>query len=125
VVEGTAEQMGFLGNNAKLIPGGFEMVCPGWTWAADVFTAPVVVKYVPPEVTMRQARIALHNASLLTSISTAINALSDPAKTLAGIEWEYSNSLVRSNSFVATLGAALGLTNDQIDDLFIAASQVR
>lgn len=95
-----------------------------WGYSGGNFTPPPIVKYVPPEVTMRQARLALHAAGLLNNVATAINGLTEPAKTQAQIEWEYSNSLVRSNPFVATLGGALGLTSDQIDDLFIAASQI-
>ena len=124
VVEGTPQQVEFLGDSAKEIPVNQPMVSPGWTYSAGTFMAPPGVKYVPPEVTMRQARLALHAAGLLNNVATAINGLTEPAKTQAQIEWEYSNSLVRSNPFVATLGGALGLTSAQIDDLFIAASQI-
>lgn len=83
-----------------------------------------VNKSVPQEVTMRQARLALLEAGLLGSVQAAINSLSEPAKTKAQIEWDYSNALQRSNSFVETLGAALGLNASALDDLFIAASKL-
>lgn len=78
----------------------------------------------PNEVTMRQARLALLDAGLLSSVQTAINSLPEPARTKAQIEWDYSNALQRDNSFVATLGAALGLNEAALDNLFIAASKL-
>jgi hypothetical protein len=78
----------------------------------------------PNEVTMRQARLALLDAGLLSSVQTAINNLQEPAKTKAQIEWDYSNALQRDNSFVSVLGAALGLNETALDSLFIAASKL-
>ena len=76
---------------------------------------------VPQEITMRQARLALLENGLLANVQTAINSLPEPDKTKAQIEWEYSNALQRDNSFVAVLGAALGLSSQDIDNLFITA----
>lgn len=83
--------------------------------------APGVVP-VPAAVTMRQARLALLGAGLLGTVTTAINAMAEPAKTAATIEWEYSNELQRDHALVTALGAALGLTSSQVDDLFRAAA---
>jgi len=77
---------------------------------------------VPSEVTMRQARLALLENGLLANVQPAINSLPEPDKTKAQIEWEYSNALQRSNPFVDVLGAALGLSSQDLDDLFIQAS---
>lgn len=78
---------------------------------------------VPPEaVTMRQARLALLGAGLLDDVETALNALSEPAKSAARIEWDYSNELQRANPLVVALGAALGLSSAQVDALFITAA---
>jgi hypothetical protein len=74
------------------------------------------------EITMRQARLALLQAGLLDDVQTAINTMSEPTKTAAIIEWEYSGSVLRHNGFVSVLGPLLGLTEQQIDDLFILAS---
>lgn len=80
------------------------------------------INIVPQEVTMRQARLALLENGLLANVQPAINSLPEPDKTKAEIEWDYSNALQRSNPFVATLGAALGLSSQDLDDLFIQAS---
>lgn len=91
---------------------------------SDFITFEPIVNSVPQEVTMRQARLALLDAELLGNVQTAINSLPEPARTKAQIEWDYSNALQRSNSFVATLGGALGLDSEALDNLFIAASRL-
>ena len=97
----------------------------GWSYDGQYFTAPTQAPaIVPQEVTMRQARLALLDAELLANVQTAINSLPEPAKTKAQIEWDYSNALQRGNSFVSTLGGALGLDNEALDNLFIAASKL-
>lgn len=77
------------------------------------------VPVVPRSITMRQARRALHQQGLLNSVNSAIDALPDPPKTDAKIEWEYSNEVQRYNGFVSSLAPILGLTEQDIDDLFI------
>lgn len=79
---------------------------------------------IPTEVTMRQARLALLAAGKLAGVDAAIASMPEPHKTAAGIEWEYSNALQRSNPFVTQLGAALGLDAAGIDALFVAAAKL-
>ena len=79
---------------------------------------------VPQEVTMRQARLALHAAGKLLAVNAAISALPDPPKTAALIEWEYSSTVRRDSQFVAMLGPALGLDSAALDALFVAASKL-
>jgi hypothetical protein len=81
--------------------------------------ADAAVVRVPREITMRQARLTLLGAGLLDDVQPAIDSLPSPQKEAAQIEWEYSNTLQRANPFVNTLGPALGLTSQQIDELFI------
>jgi hypothetical protein len=42
----------------------------------------------------------------------------------AKIAWEYATVWYRDSAFITSLGPSLGLTEAQIDDLFIAAAQV-
>ena len=79
------------------------------------------VASVPKVVTMRQARLALLGAGLLPGVTAAINAMGSPMKEAAQIEWEYSQTVERQRGFVLLLGAALGLTELQLDNLFVAA----
>jgi|688.fasta_scaffold716421_1 hypothetical protein len=77
---------------------------------------------VPAYVTMRQARLALLGAGKLASVTAAINTLPSPQKEAAQIEWEYSQTVERNRGFVLLLGAALGLTDAQLDGLFVQAA---
>ena len=85
---------------------------------------PVDVNGVPQQVTMRQARLALLGAGLLSGIDATINSLPEPMKSAAKIEWEYSQAVQRHNGFVSQIAPAIGLTEEQIDALFIAAAQL-
>jgi hypothetical protein len=76
---------------------------------------------VPFSVTMRQARLALADAGMLPAVEVAINGLPEPDKTKAKITWEYSTEVQRSNGLVPQMAAALGMTDAQIDALFIVA----
>ena len=77
---------------------------------------------IPQSVTMRQARLALLGAGKLAGVTAAINALPSPQKEAAQIEWEYSQTVERQRGFVLLLGAALGLTDAQLDGLFVTAA---
>jgi len=77
---------------------------------------------IPQVVTMRQARLALLGAGLLAQVDAAIEALPEPQKSAARIEWDYSSEVHRDRAFVQQLGAALGLTDQQLDDLFTQAA---
>lgn len=93
----------------------------GWIVADE---EPPIAASVPAEVTMRQARLALHAAGKLTAVNSTIAALPDPPKTAALIEWEYSSTVRRDSQFVAMLGPALGLDAAGLDALFVAASKL-
>lgn len=86
----------------------------------DIEAAAIV--QVPVSVTMRQARLALLGAGLLASVDTTIDNLPSPTKEQARIEWDYSSEVQRHRGLVSTVGAALGLTEAQLDSLFITAA---
>ena len=94
----------------------------GDTWDGQQFTRPGPVPVVPASVTMRQARLALLGAGMLPSVEAAIDALSEPQRSAARIEWDYSNEVQRHNGFVSALAPALNLTEQQLDELFVLAS---
>ena len=77
---------------------------------------------IPSVVTMRQARLALLQSGMLSQVEIAIDAMESPSKEAAKIEWEYSQEVQRNKPFVQALGSSLGLTSDQLDDLFLLAS---
>lgn len=77
---------------------------------------------IPASVTMRQARLALHAAGLLSGVDAAIASMQEPAKTAATIEWEYASAVERNAGLVPAMAAALGMSEADIDDLFITAA---
>lgn len=89
---------------------------------SDFPAQPLPRPQVPSEVTMRQARLALLGAGLLPSIYAAIAALPEPDKSAALIEWEYAGVVGRGSGLIPAMGAALGMTDAQIDTLFTQAA---
>lgn len=77
---------------------------------------------VPQSVTMRQARLALVQTGMLTQVNTAVAAMPGAQGDAARIEWEFSSTVERNRPLVQALGAALGLTEAQLDDLFRLAA---
>lgn len=92
-------------------------------WQAGPVMPPVVPvpPAVPASVTMRQARLALLAAGKLDDVQTAIDALPEPTRSVARIEWEYSQAVERDRELVVVLGSALGLDAAALDALFIDA----
>lgn len=74
----------------------------------------------PQTVTMRQARLALLQAGLLGQVNAAVNSADEATK----ITWEFSSEVHRDHHFVATLTAALGLSEKQLDNLFTLAASL-
>jgi hypothetical protein len=97
---------------------------PSSDWVMGVVDWSQVSTDQVQEVTMRQARLALLSVGLLDQVEAAINALPDPPRTSALIEWQHSNTVQRNNPFVTQLGGLLGLTPEQLDNLFIAAAKL-
>lgn len=77
---------------------------------------------VPKSVTMRQARLALLQAGKLGTVNAAISSMEGVQGEAARIEWNYSNEVQRAQPLVAALGGVLGMTSEQLDQLFITAA---
>src|SRR5690606_12135578 len=77
---------------------------------------------IPSVVTMAQAKLALLYAGLYEQVEQALADLPEPQKTAALIEWNHRQTLERDHPLVAQVAAALGLTEQQLDDLFVDAS---
>jgi len=87
----------------------------GWLYVDGAFSPPPPpVAAVPSVVSRRQAKLALLAAGKLADAETAIAG----ADTETQINWNDAVEFRRDNALVATIGSALGLTSDQIDDLF-------
>ena len=73
-------------------------------------------------VTMRQARLALFQSGHIARIQPFIDELPEPGRSLASIEWNSSGIVERNQHLVLTMGQSLGLTEDDLDDLFTFAA---
>jgi hypothetical protein len=73
----------------------------------------------PKVVTMRQARLALLQSGLLAIVESAITDGTDEAMK---IEWEYATEVKRDWSSLIALTETLGMTSQELDDLFQLAS---
>ncbi|UZV40224.1 hypothetical protein Acica_19 [Acidovorax phage Acica] len=81
-----------------------------------------VASSAPPEVTMGQARLALHDIGKLQAVEAVLASMPEPARTRAKIEWDYRPTVRRDSQLVAQLGAAIGLSGEQLDELFTHAA---
>lgn len=75
---------------------------------------PIVI----PDISMRQARLALLADGLLDDIEAAITQPDDK------IWWDYSTTVERQHPLVDTVLAALGKTSEDIDQMFIEAAKL-
>lgn len=94
-----------------------DVVC-GMTYDGREFSVPVPPVRVPRVVSMRQAQLALLQAGLLPQIETAV-AAAGPA---AVIEWNTATEVDRDWPLVQQIAVGLGLTAEQIDQLYLTAS---
>ena len=76
------------------------------------------------KLTARQARLALMSIGKLDSVQTAINSLPSPQKEQVLTEWEYATEILRGHPFVLNLAVALGLSEADIDKLFIDGAKL-
>ena len=78
---------------------------------------------IPTSVTMRQARLALLQLGLLDDVEAAIASIPDEVQRRAAqIEWEYASTVERDSQWVQNLAGALGLSGEQLDQLFHLAA---
>ena len=107
------------GNRAVEIPAD-TAYGHGWTWDGSTFVEPTPVVSVPKSITPRQCRLILLQQDLLASVEAMI-AQQDEATR---ITWEFASEFKRDDPLLNQLGIALGLTQQQIDEFFIAAAQI-
>lgn len=79
---------------------------------------------VPLEVPLWAFRASLALAGLKEQAEALIAALPEPQKTVATQQWEYGNFIERNHPLIESLGAQIGLTSVQIDDIFKTAASL-
>lgn len=70
-------------------------------------------------VTPLQARRALLEAGLLDAVEALVATSPD-----ASLAWQYATEVNRNDPLIATLAYELGMDADQIDEIFLRASQM-
>lgn len=103
---------------------------------AAAIAAGNIAPYVPPppltpeeeraalaDLTARQFRLGLLSAGIAPSqVAATIAAMPDGLdKERAGIEWEYAPTFSRTHPLISTVAGAMGLSEEQIDDMWSAA----
>jgi len=102
------------------VPGPDEEYQPG-QWRQTWVQEPIPPAPVPFQVTRLQARLELIEQGHWESV---VDYFQDPARTPADLAfWEDALDWKRADPVIAAAGAALGLTPDQIDDLFRNAAK--
>lgn len=100
--------------------GDPEEYAPGqWrqTWIVEDAPPPSI----PSQVERLQARLALIAAGLWDAV---VAYFADPSRTAEELAfWEDARVWRRDDPIIAAAGAALGLTTEQVDALFVDASQ--
>lgn len=79
---------------------------------------------IPDSVTKRQARQELLQNNKLDAVQAAIDAIQDPIeKRMMQIYWDESTEYQLNHPELQAMAQAIGLTQTQLEDMFISASQ--
>jgi hypothetical protein len=84
----------------------------------------------PTSVALWQLRAQLAIMNLEDDVTNAINALSSSTqeeaefKIKAKYAWDYSNNIERNSPTVTMIQGVLGLTDNEVDDIFIEAYKI-
>jgi hypothetical protein len=82
---------------------------------------------VPREVTNFQARALLMNMPGSAAGRSLFQDVDDTLRALGGVEWqawEYTTIFPRHSALIAAIAAQLSLTEEQIDQMFLAAAAI-
>ncbi len=77
-----------------------------------------------PNLTARQLRLGLLSLGKLDAVPAAISALPSPDREQAEIEWQYASEFRRLHPLIVQLIPILGLTDDQVDAVWLQFAQV-
>lgn len=90
-----------------------------------VAETPVEKVPVPTSVSQKQLRLAMLAAGIdFSQVENRIDAIGGTQAQAVRIEWEYSTQAERAHPMISAIGQQLGLTEEQIDDIFRAAAVI-
>lgn len=113
----------FVGIDPRFIetPDGAEV---GYVLVNGEWTESEIQEFnqVPAILSSYQAKLALFNAGLLDSVQSLIDHPDTP--TNIKLAWQEGLSFRRDNPMIAMIATQMGLTESDVDDLFIAGGQL-
>lgn len=87
----------------------------------EPYVPPELGPIVPLELPAWRVKVVAHLQGLAPAIDAALANLPEPQRTVATLAWSEGNVVRRDSPMVEQLAAGLGLTDQQIDQLFLAA----
>ena len=93
--------------------------------APDASVVRVAPSSVPEEVPLWAFRAVLTIMGIAPQVDALIGSLDEPAKTVAQVQWEFGNYILRNHPLIAALGSQLGLSSAQIDAVFTQANSLK
>ena len=97
----------------------------GSVWVDYRTPAQILKAQCPDSVTRKQLKLQLTLSGFnMSTIDTAINSLPEPNKSIALISWNDSSEFDRNNPLLQALASMLGLTDSELDQIFIDASKL-
>ena len=109
---------------------GYTVANVGWTLVDDVAVVTWDCEPIPPppvpDITPRQMRLTLLSLGKTDAdIEAIIDGIEDVTqREAARIEWRHARVFKRHHPLIEAFIPALGLTEEQADDLFRAAAQI-
>lgn len=99
---------------------------PGWTYDGDKFAPPQPEKpKIPQQVTRAQGKAALITSGLWSDVESYVDSITDPTeKALALVALNDTTHWQRTSPFLNSAAVALGLSDEDLDNLFIQASEI-
>ena len=94
----------------------------GDTWDGSTFTSPQPVTKIPDAITSRQGLKILSRNGLLTTVQAALQNMPGQAGADARIDFDHAVDWHRHWPLLVSLAQQLGLSDAQIDQMFIDAS---
>lgn len=102
---------------------GWSRSAPGQPWVQGPDTVPAAP--VPESVTRAQGKAALINAGLWPAVLAYVESIEDPMQqALAEVALNDTLEWRRDSPFLSACAAGMGLTSEQLDELFIDAKQI-
>ena len=106
------------GTTVTPVPSTGYQPQPGDSYTGGAFVHVVAAPVVPASVSAAQIRLALSHAGLLAAVNAGVGTASTDVQTY----WQYSTTFERNNPLLEQMAASLGLSDAQVDAVFVAAA---